>query len=131
MSESKRVNALIAMADDTERLDWLEEYIRDQGGLLLHDGSGTGLPRMQYAGLAFREGFRSLREALDCARGITDEKPVDMRMLLVRVVAEKALPFDVKIPNATTVKAMRAADAACRALQPRRIAMKCHFTVSK
>jgi DNA-damage-inducible protein J len=31
-------------------------------------------------------------------------------MLLVRVVNEKALPFDVKVPNATTVKAMRAAD---------------------
>ena len=31
-----------------------------------------------------------------------------VRMLLVRVVAEKALPFDVKVPNATTVKAMRA-----------------------
>ena len=33
-----------------------------------------------------------------------------VRMMLVRVVAEKALPFDVKVPNATTVKAMRAAD---------------------
>ena len=33
-----------------------------------------------------------------------------VRMLLVRVVAEKALPFDVKVPNTTTVKAMRAAD---------------------
>jgi DNA-damage-inducible protein J len=33
-----------------------------------------------------------------------------VRMLLVRVVAEQALPFDVKIPNATTVKAMSAAD---------------------
>jgi DNA-damage-inducible protein J len=33
-----------------------------------------------------------------------------VRMLLVRVAAEKALPFDVKIPNATTVKAIRAAD---------------------
>ena len=33
-----------------------------------------------------------------------------VRMLLVRVAAEKALPFDVKVPNATTVKAMRAAD---------------------
>ena len=32
-----------------------------------------------------------------------------VRMLLVRVAAEKALPFDVKVPNATTVKAMRAA----------------------
>ena len=33
-----------------------------------------------------------------------------VRMLLVRVAAGKALPFDVKVPNATTVKAMRAAD---------------------
>jgi DNA-damage-inducible protein J len=33
-----------------------------------------------------------------------------VRMLLVRVAAEKALPFDVKVPNATTVKAMRVAD---------------------
>ena len=33
-----------------------------------------------------------------------------VRMLLVRVAGEKALPFDVKVPNATTVKAMRAAD---------------------
>jgi DNA-damage-inducible protein J len=31
-------------------------------------------------------------------------------MLLVRVAAEKALPFEVRLPNATTVKAMRAAD---------------------
>jgi DNA-damage-inducible protein J len=33
-----------------------------------------------------------------------------VRMLLVRVAAEKALPFEVKIPNATTLKALRAAD---------------------
>jgi DNA-damage-inducible protein J len=33
-----------------------------------------------------------------------------VRMLLVPVAAEKALPFDVRIPNATTAKAMRAAD---------------------
>ena len=33
-----------------------------------------------------------------------------VRMLLVRVAAEKALPFDVRVPNATTVRAMRAAD---------------------
>ena len=30
--------------------------------------------------------------------------------MLVRVAAEEALPFKVKIPNATTVKPMRAAD---------------------
>ncbi len=33
-----------------------------------------------------------------------------VRMLLVRVAAEKALPFEVKVPNATTVKAMKALD---------------------
>jgi len=33
-----------------------------------------------------------------------------VRMLLVRVAAENALPFEVRLPNATTVKAMRAAD---------------------
>jgi DNA-damage-inducible protein J len=33
-----------------------------------------------------------------------------VRMLVVRVAAEKALPFEVKPPNAATVKAMRAAD---------------------
>jgi DNA-damage-inducible protein J len=33
-----------------------------------------------------------------------------VRMLLVRVAAENALPFDVRIPNATTVKALRAAE---------------------
>ncbi len=33
-----------------------------------------------------------------------------VRMLLVRVAAEKALPFHVRVPNSTTVKAMRAAD---------------------
>jgi DNA-damage-inducible protein J len=33
-----------------------------------------------------------------------------VRMLLVRVAAEQALPFEVKIPNAATVRAMRDAD---------------------
>ena len=33
-----------------------------------------------------------------------------VRILLVRVAAEKALPFRVRVPNGTTVKAMRAAD---------------------
>ena len=30
-----------------------------------------------------------------------------VRMLLVRVAAEKALPFQVRVPNAATAKAMR------------------------
>jgi DNA-damage-inducible protein J len=33
-----------------------------------------------------------------------------VRVLLVRVAAEKALPFDVKVPNPATVKALEAAD---------------------
>ncbi len=33
-----------------------------------------------------------------------------VRILLVRVAAEKALPFDVRVPNTTTRRAMDAAD---------------------
>jgi DNA-damage-inducible protein J len=33
-----------------------------------------------------------------------------VRMMLVRVAEEKALPFDVRVPNAATVKAMQSAD---------------------
>jgi len=33
-----------------------------------------------------------------------------VRMLLVRVAEEKALPFEVRIPNAVTLKAMRVTD---------------------
>ncbi len=33
-----------------------------------------------------------------------------VRMMLVRVAAEEALPFEVRVPNATTVKAMQTAD---------------------
>jgi len=33
-----------------------------------------------------------------------------IRLLLVRVAAEKALPFEVRVPNATTLKAVRAAN---------------------
>ena len=33
-----------------------------------------------------------------------------VRMMLVRVAAEKALPFDVRVPNAKTIKAMQSAD---------------------
>jgi DNA-damage-inducible protein J len=33
-----------------------------------------------------------------------------VRILLVRVAAEQALPFEVKVPNKTTLKAMRDAD---------------------
>jgi DNA-damage-inducible protein J len=33
-----------------------------------------------------------------------------VRMMLVRVAKEKALPFDVRVPNSVTVKAMKEAD---------------------
>jgi DNA-damage-inducible protein J len=31
-------------------------------------------------------------------------------MMLIRVAEEKALPFEVRVPNAATVKAMQSAD---------------------
>ena len=33
-----------------------------------------------------------------------------VRILLVRVAAEQALPFEVRVPNRSTVKAMKAVD---------------------
>ena len=33
-----------------------------------------------------------------------------VRMMLVRVAAEKALPFEAKVPNPTSVKAMQATE---------------------
>jgi DNA-damage-inducible protein J len=33
-----------------------------------------------------------------------------VRLLLTRIAAEKALPFEVRVPNAETVAAMRAGD---------------------
>ena len=33
-----------------------------------------------------------------------------VRMMLIRVAAEKALPFEVRVPNAATVRAMQPAD---------------------
>jgi len=33
-----------------------------------------------------------------------------VRMLLTRIEADQALPFDVRVPNATTVAAMKAGD---------------------
>ena len=33
-----------------------------------------------------------------------------VRVMLVRVAAEKSLPFEVKVPNPATVRAMKAAD---------------------
>ena len=33
-----------------------------------------------------------------------------VRIMLVRVAAEEALPFEVRVPNATMVKAMQSAD---------------------
>jgi DNA-damage-inducible protein J len=33
-----------------------------------------------------------------------------VRMMLVQIAAEKALPFELRVPNATTIKAMQSAD---------------------
>jgi len=36
-----------------------------------------------------------------------------VRMMLMRVAAEKALPFDVRVPNAETIAAMKELDEGC------------------
>jgi DNA-damage-inducible protein J len=53
---------------------------------------------------------KTKRRAANALAGMGISVSDAVRMLLVRVAAEKALPFDVKVPNATTVKGMRAAD---------------------
>lgn len=57
-----------AQRSDSARLNWLENIVREQNALLLH----AGLAKIDgnYSGLAFREGFRSLRKAIDQARGV-------------------------------------------------------------
>jgi DNA-damage-inducible protein J len=52
--------------------------------------------------------LRSANDAIGTQMGISVSDAV--RMLLIRVAAERALRFEVRIPNAATVKAMRAAD---------------------
>jgi DNA-damage-inducible protein J len=42
-----------------------------------------------------------------------------VRIFLTRVVAEQAIPFDVRVPNTTTVAAMNEADALIQAKKAR------------
>ncbi len=53
---------------DTERIDFLEKFVNEQGALLLHDGSNGGFP---FAGLGLRPGTlnRTLRQAIDQCAG--------------------------------------------------------------
>jgi len=55
---------------------------------------------------------RTKEEAAKTLAGMGISVSDAVRMLLVRVAAEKALPFEVRVPIATTVKAMRAANQA-------------------
>jgi DNA-damage-inducible protein J len=52
-------------------------------------------------------GIKSEAAAVLAAMGLTVSDA--FRMLLTRVAAEKALPFDPLVPNAETIKAMKAA----------------------
>lgn len=55
---------------DTRRIDWLEEYVNENGSLLLHTG---GANCHEHPGLGLRPGSmeRTLREAIDGASGQT------------------------------------------------------------
>jgi len=56
---------------DRERLDWLEQFVREKHFLTLHDSTPTILPLMTY-GLSFgRRTKRSLRDAIDSCEGWT------------------------------------------------------------
>ncbi len=72
-----------------------------------------GLPRIQPATtmVHVRVDQKTKEKAARTLAGMGISVSDAVRMLLVRVAAEKALPFEVKLPNATTVKAMRAADS--------------------
>ena len=52
-----------------------------------------------------------------------------VRMMLVRIAAENALPFAVQVPNAATQSAMREARAMVLPTEPRFAAAKEMFTV--
>lgn len=54
------------------------------------------------------EGVKERASATLAKMGISVSDAV--RMMLVRVADEKALPFEVRVPNSVTAKAMRAAD---------------------
>ena len=53
------------------------------------------------------ERIKNEAAAILAAAGLTVSDAV--RMMLVRTVAEKALPFDPLVPNAETIEAMKAA----------------------
>lgn len=54
---------------DTERIDWLESYINENGAILLHDGSASNFG--SYSGIGLRPGYvnRTLRQAIDDCGG--------------------------------------------------------------
>lgn len=56
--------------NDTEMIDWLEEFVNTQGALVLHDGNANV---GRYHGLGLRPGDlrRTLREAIAGAAGRT------------------------------------------------------------
>jgi hypothetical protein len=54
---------------DAQRLDFLEEFINKEGGILLHDGTAKNFG---FAGLGLRPGTlnRTLRQAIDDCAGV-------------------------------------------------------------
>ena len=62
---------LIELRRDAERLDALEALLNEQpdGMLLLHHGAGAG---RGIVGLGLRNTNRTLRQAIDSARGVID-----------------------------------------------------------
>jgi DNA-damage-inducible protein J len=69
---------------------------------------GVNMPSTAMVHVRIDEKIKEEASATLAKMGISISDAV--RMMLVRVAAEKALPFEVRLPNATTVNAMKSAD---------------------
>jgi DNA-damage-inducible protein J len=69
---------------------------------------GTVMPATTMVHVRVDEKVKEEAAATLAKMGISVSDAV--RMMLVRIATEKALPFEVRVPNASTVKAMKSTD---------------------
>lgn len=81
-------------------------------GMMRYNVSQEEKQRMASTMVHVRVDEKTKQKAAKTLAGMGISVSDAVRMLLVRVAAEKALPFEVRVPNATTVKAMRIANQA-------------------
>jgi hypothetical protein len=65
---NKKLDLINSVSEDVKRLDWIQQWVEQHGGIVLHDG----LYKIgQYEGLGFNTGWRTLRKAIDDVRKYT------------------------------------------------------------